>query len=250
MTQSTTPSRLVAHDVVYRQEQIDRRRGFLRDVLMRHLGFGLLVKVTAIDAQNIPDEGPLLLVMNHIAAIDPVVVVGAVRNRYVVPMSKVENTRHPVIGLLARAWGAYPVRRGEVDRRAIASTLELMRQGRAILLAPEGTRHPHLQEAKHGMAYLAAKGGAAVLPVGIEGTDRFPGTLLRLRRTPVIVRFGVPFRFRTNGATRIERSELHAMTQEAMFQLAALLPEHRRGVYRDLSQATTDTLQFLAEPPN
>lgn len=245
MTHSTTPSRLAVHEVVYRQEQIDRRRGFLRDVLMRRIGFGLLVNVTAIDPQNVPDSGPLLLVMNHIAAIDPFVVVGAVQNCYVVPMSKVENTRHPVVGLLARAWGAYPVRRGEVDRRAIASTLELMRQGRAILLAPEGTRHPHLQEAKHGMAYLATKGGATVLPVGVEGTDRFPGTLLRLRRTPVTVRFGAPFRFSTNGDGRIARVELHAMTQEAMYQLAALLPEHRRGVYHDLSQATTEMLQFL-----
>lgn len=246
MTQSTTPSHLTAHEVVYRQEQIDRRRGFLRDVVMRKIGFGLLVNVTVIDAHNIPDDGPLLLVMNHIAAIDPFVVVGSVRNRYVVPMSKVENTRHPIVGLLARAWGAYPVQRGAVDRRAIASTLELMRQGRAILLAPEGTRHSHLQAPKHGMAYLATKGAATVLPVGVEGTDRFPGTLQQLRRTPVTVRFGAPFRFRTNGQTRIERDDLHAMTHEAMYQLAALLPEHRRGVYHDLSRTTTDTLQFLS----
>mgnify|MGYP001319065751 CR=1 FL=1 len=245
MTHSTTPSRLAAYEVVYRQEKIDRRRGFLRDTLLRGIGFRLLVDVTVIDAQNVPDEGPVLLVINHIAAIDPVVVVGVVRNRYVVPMSKVENTRHPIVGLMARAWGAYPVRRGEVDRRAIASTLELMRQGRAVLLAPEGTRHPYLRDAKHGMAYLATKGGATVVPVGLDGTDRFPRTLLRLRRTPVTVRFGVPFRFRASGERRVERDTLHTMTQEAMYQLAAVLPEHRRGAYHDLSRATTDTLQFL-----
>lgn len=212
---------------------------------MRGIGFRLLVKVTAMDADYVPDEGPLLLVMNHLAGIDPFVVVGAVRNRYVVPMSKVENTRHPIVGLLAKAWGAYPVRRGEVDRQAIASTLELMRQGRAVLLAPEGTRSPALQEAKHGMAYLATKSSAIVQPVGVDGTDQFPATLARLRRTPVTVRFGAPFRFQPNGDTRIPRDELHAMTQEAMYQLAALLPEHRRGVYADLSMATTHTLHFV-----
>jgi len=246
MAHSTIPSRRAAYEIVYRQEQIDRRRGFLRDTLLRGIGFRLLVDVTVFDEQNVPDEGPALLVINHIAAIDPVVVVGVVRNRYVVPMSKIENTRHPVIGLIARAWGAYPVRRGEVDRRAIASTLELMRQGRAVLLAPEGTRHSSLGDAKHGMAYLATKGGATVVPVGVDGTDHFPGTLLRLRRTPVTVRFGVPFRFRASGEPRVQRDTLHIMTQEAMYQLAALLPEHRRGVYHDLSQATTDTLQFLS----
>lgn len=245
MAHSSTPMRFSAHEIVYRQDQIDRRRGFLRDVLMRGIGFNLLVNVTVIDADRVPDEGPLLVVMNHLAAIDPFVVVGAVRNRYIVPMSKVENTQHPIIGLMAKAWGAYPVRRGEVDRQAIATTLELMRQGRAVLIAPEGTRSPALQEAKHGMAYLATKGDAIVLPVGIEGTDRFPGTLLRLRRTPITLRFGVPFRFKTSGNTRIPRDELHLMKQEAMYQLAALIPEHRRGVYADLSKATTDTLQFL-----
>jgi len=243
----TTSTRPTAHDVVFHQDRLDRRRKFLRDVLLRRIGFGLLVKVTAFDTERIPSEGPLLVVMNHIAAIDPFVVTGAIQNRYVVPMSKVENTRHPIIGLMARAWGAYPVRRGEVDRRAIASTLELMRQGRAILLAPEGTRHPVLQEAKHGMAYLATKGNAAVLPVGVEGTDRFPATLLHLKRTPVTVHFGTPFRFRTNGAARVARDDLHAMTQEAMYQLAALLPQARRGAYHDLTQATTHYLEFFGE---
>ncbi|HMM26898.1 MAG: lysophospholipid acyltransferase family protein [Chloroflexota bacterium] len=243
----TTSTRPTAHEVVFHQDRIDRRRKFLRDILLRRIGFGLLVKVCAFDVERVPSEGPLLVVMNHIAAIDPFVVTGAIQNRYVVPMSKVENTRHPIIGLMARAWGAYPVRRGEVDRRAIASTLELMHQGRAILLAPEGTRHPALQEAKHGMAYLATKGDAAVLPVGVEGTDRFPATLLRLKRTPVTVRFGIPFRFRTNGVARVARDDLHAMTQEAMYQLAALLPEARRGAYHDLAQATTQYLEFLDE---
>lgn len=245
MHRITTPTPISPHTVVYRQDRIDRRRKFLRDILLRGIGFGLLVDVTTIDADRVPDEGPLLVVMNHIAAIDPFVVVGAVQSRYLVPMSKVENTRHPIIGLMTRAWGAYPVRRGEVDRRAIASTLELLRQGRAVLLAPEGTRHPVLQEAKHGMAYLATKGGAAILPVGLEGTDRFPRTLLRLRRTPVTVRFGRPFRFRVSGTQRVARQDLHAMTQEAMYQLASLLPEHRRGAYSDLSRMTTHYLEFL-----
>jgi len=241
----TTASSSAAYEIVYQQDRLDRRRGFLRDVLLRRVGFGLLVKVTAIDAQRVPDRGPLLIVMNHIAAIDPFVVVGAVTNRFLVPMSKVENTRHPIVGVMARAWGVYPVRRGEIDRRAIASTLELLRQGRAILLAPEGTRHPSLQEPKHGMAYLAIKGGAIVVPVGVEGTDRFPRTLFRLRRTPVTVRFGEPFRFRASGTQRVAREDLHAMTQEAMFRLAALIPESQRGAYRDLSQATTRHLEFL-----
>ncbi len=234
-----------AHTIVYRQDRYDARRRYLRDYLLRPVGFGMLVKVQVEGADHIPASGPTLLAMNHIGAIDPFVVVGAVRPRYVVPMSKVENYRNPLTGLILRAWGGYPVRRGEVDRQALESTIALLRQGRPVLIAPEGTRHPELSEAKDGMTYVAVKADAVIVPVGVEGTTRFPRTLLRLRRTPVWVKFGRPFRLRGAERPRIPRDEIRQMTREAMFQLALLLPEHRRGFYADLSQMTTDYLEFV-----
>lgn len=61
--------------------------------------------------------------------------------------------------------------------------------------------------------------------------------------------FGKPFRFKTDGRSRIPREELAVMTEEAMYQLAATIPDtyaHLRGIYSDLSKATTDTLEFAA----
>lgn len=236
-----------AYDIVYRQDQLDRRRGFLRDFLLRKICFRLLVRIRVEGTQHIPPTGPTIVIMNHIAAIDPLVVVGAITSRFVVPMSKAENYDSPVAGLIARAWGAYPVKRGEVDRRALDSTIELLRCGRMVLIAPEGTRQTELSEAKDGMTYIALKTNAMILPVGVEGTDRFPATLKRLRRPPVTVRFGRAFRFRTDGRARVPRDEMAAMTHEAMSQIAALIPEHRRGTYRDLSQATASHLEFIDE---
>jgi 1-acyl-sn-glycerol-3-phosphate acyltransferase len=243
MDSSTTTHH--AYPVVYRQDRYDRRRRFLRDFLLRPIGFGVLVNVRARGLENIPADGPTMIMMNHIGAIDPFVVVGAMKTRFLVPMSKIENYRNPIVGAMVRSWGAYPVRRGQVDRQALESSIELLRQNRPILLAPEGTRRPELSEAKDGMTYVAIKAEAVIVPTALEGSDQFPRTYKRLRRPQVQVTFGRPFRFRTDGRSRIPRDEMHQMTQEAMYQLAAMLPEHRRGFYHDLDHMTTKYLEFI-----
>lgn len=232
------------HPIVLNQPRFGWRRRVLRDGLLRPLGFGALLRPVITGRDHIPATGPLIVIMNHIAAIDPFVVAGIITNRFLVPMSKEENLSHPLISLMIHAWGVYPVRRGEADRVALASTLELLRQGAAVLIAPEGTRNTALIEAKDGTAYIATKGNATILPIGLEGTDQFPRALKPLRRIPVTVNVGRPFRFHTEGSTRVPRQELRQMTREMMYQLAQLLPENRRGVYRDLDQLTTDTLVF------
>jgi 1-acyl-sn-glycerol-3-phosphate acyltransferase len=233
------------HPVVLRQDRYDWRRRILRDALLRPIGFGLLVKPRVEGRDYLPASGPTLLIMNHIGAIDPVVVVGAARPRFVVPMSKVENYSNPLFRFIIYAWGVYPVRRGEVDRQALESTIALLEQNRPVLIAPEGTRHPVLQPAKDGMTYVATRANAIIVPVGLDGTDRFPASLKRLRRADITVRFGRPFRLRAEGRTRIPRDEMRQMTRETMWQLASLLPEHRRGFYGDLEQMTTERLEFL-----
>lgn len=233
------------HPVVERQEHYARRRRWLRDVLLRGIGFRLLVNVQCTDSEYVPASGPLIVIMNHIAALDPFVVVGAVTSRFLTPMSKIENYRNPLVALMTRAWGVYPVRRGEVDRQALDSTIALLQRGHAVLIAPEGTRHRSLADPKDGTTYVATRTGAVIQPVGLDGTEQFPGSLLRLRRAHVQVNFGRPFRFRTEGRTRIPRDELRAMTREMMYQLALLVPEHRRGLYRDLDALSTDYLEFV-----
>ncbi len=232
------------YPMVYNQARLDRRRRFLRDWVLRPLAFGVLMRLDAQGLEHIPADGPTIVIMNHIAAMDPFVVAGIVTTRCLVPMSKIENVRHPLIGLIARAWGVYPVRRGEPDRQALASTLALLAQDRPVLIAPEGTRNPAMIEARDGTAYLAVKAGATIVPVGLEGTDRFPATWKRLRRTPITVRVGPPFRFRAKGG-RVPRAVLRQMTREMMWQVAKLLPAHRRGFYADLEHLTTDYLEFV-----
>ncbi len=239
-------SKQQALDFVKRQPRFTWRRRFLRDWLLRPIGFRLIVRPTITGLEHVPIEGPTLLVMNHIGFVDPVVVLGAVKPRFVVPMSKIENLRNPVIGPLAQIWGSYPVDRDKVDRQALVTTLALLNAGHCVLIAPEGTRQTQMIQAKEGFTYTATKANAIIVPIGLESTDLVGKNFKRLRRTHIDIRFGPAFRFKTNGRNRIPRDEMRHMTDEAMYQLAKLVNEERRGYYGDLSNATTTTLEFVS----
>jgi len=98
------------------------------------------------------------------------------------------------------------------------------------------------------MTFLALRANAPILPMAIVGTKDLGSNLKRLHRTEVQIVIGQPFRFRPNGTanerTKVRRDVLHQMTEEAMYQLAAILPPEYRGVYSDLDSATERFLVF------
>lgn len=231
--------------VAYDHSRWEFNRRVLR-FLIRHIGFNVLVKLDRVEGlENVPASGPGILMINHIAFVDPIVVIH-VLPRNIVPMAKIEVYDYPVVSIFPRLWNVIPVRREEVDRRAVRLALDVLRAGEMILMAPEGTRGESLKEAKGGIAYIASRANAPVIPVAIEGTIGFPTTPLspRWKGPGAIVRFGRPFRFISSGKLA-GREELRTMTDEAMYIMAAMLPEHRRGAYADLSQATTSTIEWL-----
>ncbi len=235
---------------VARQPRLAWRRRLLRS-LIRTLGFKVLWQVEVTGADNIPADGPGIIMMNHISMLDPVLCMGAVTNRFVIPMTKIENARHPLIGPFVWWWGSYTVNRGEVDRRALMNSIELLRHGQLILIAPEGTRHPEgLAEAKDGLAFIATRSDAVIIPTGLSGAADWKEKLFRLQRPHIQVNFGRPFRFKREASGRIPREQLAAMSHEAMYQLAlAIRDERLRGRYRDVSQATTHYLEFVEPSP-
>ncbi len=234
---------------VERQREVFKsRRHFIRDVLFDRIVRTLLWDVTVEGLDNIPASGPAILMINHTTAADPVAVMGMTRPRFPVPMSKIENFWHPLIGVFARSWGAFPVRRGEVDRNALRVTLELLKAGELTLIAPEGTRTHALIRPRDGLAYIATRADPppVIVPVAIYDIETWLKDLfIPWRRTPVHITYGRGFRLRTGGRKRFPREELRRMMDEMMYQLAVLLPESMRGVYADLSQMTTDYLEFL-----
>lgn len=236
-------------EYVANQPKYTGNRRFLR-WLIHFLAFGLMFKMTSSGVENIPDTGATILMMNHTSFWDPVVCVGLVQNRDVVPMSKAENKRKPVIGQFNKMWGVYYINRQEADRHALTSAIELLKSGQVTLIAPEGTRHPEgLAPAKDGIAYIASKSDAAIVPTAVCGLSYFQNDWKRLKRPPVHVEFGRAFKFNAEG--RINKTNRAIMMQEAMYQLALTIPDrysNLRGNYSDIENATTETLNFIESP--
>jgi 1-acyl-sn-glycerol-3-phosphate acyltransferase len=229
----------------YVHAHLEGRRRVLR-WLLKHVGLPLLAKYNHSEGlENVPQQGPAILMINHIAFVDPIIVLSTLP-RNIVPLAKIEVYSYPVVGIFPRIWGVIPVRREEFDRRAIQQVMQVLKAGEIVLVAPEGTRGPQLKRGKEGVAYLASRSGAPVVPVAVEGTEGFPALRFTSpwRGTGAVIRFGQPFRYRAE-FSHTGREELRKMTDEAMYALAVMLPPHRRGIYSDLTQATQDTIEWI-----
>src|SRR5215813_365322 len=160
-----------------------------------------ILRVTGWD--HVPPTGPVLLVSNHLGPTDTLPI-GVYLRRQVRIMAKSEIFHWPVLGWIARWARAIPIRRGESDRKALRIASLLLAAGECVLVFPEGTYRepsepPAMLPVKTGAAWLALRTGAAVVPVGIWGTENVwardwrPWRLL-WRRPRASVAVGGPYR--------------------------------------------------------
>lgn len=232
----------------YNHARWEPNRRILR-FLLRTIGMTLLIKLDSVEGlENVPKEGAAILYINHIAFVDPIVVLH-IMPRQIVPLAKIEVYDYPLVGIFPRLWGVIPVRREEVDRRAVQQILEVLKAGEIVLVAPEGTRRPALRRAKEGIAYLASRTGVPLIPVAVEGTVGFPAFRLspRWKQPGARIKIGQPFRFRPE-YSRPDKEQLRLMTDEAMYILAKMLPPALRGEYADIAKASLTTVEFI--PPS
>jgi 1-acyl-sn-glycerol-3-phosphate acyltransferase len=186
-----------------------------------------LVPMRVEGREHVPVRGPYILVSNHISWYDPPAIEFALRApiRF---MGKRELFAVPVIGFVLRAIGSFPVRRGESDRRALETALRVLEAGQPLGYFPEGTRSRDgiLHRAKPGIAFLARRSGAPLVPIGVTGTPE-----MRIRvppRSDVVVRVGPPVTIDDLGGRSLDDQ---ALADAIMRRIAALLPSHMRSVY-------------------
>jgi len=202
-------------------------------VLLRPLAWvltHLVCRYRVSGREHVPTSGPLLVVANHLSWYDPIILALVLRRR-VWFFAKIEVFRWPIVGWLCRLTGQIPVHRGEGDRAALEKALAYLREGKALLYFPEGTveRQEQMIAAHTGMAMLAVRTGATVLPVGHTGTRR----ILRSLRSwfpPVTIHIGEPL-VPVMPAGVAHKAALQMITRDIMLRIAGMLPPERRGVY-------------------
>lgn len=151
----------------------------------------LMYRQTVAGMNRVPVTGPLVVVANHSNFWDGPVLFGALPRR-VSFLIKAEAVTGP-IGWLLRNVGQYAINRDVPDRKPLLEALSQLKAGGAIGVFPEGTRGAgNVQNISSGAGWLAARAGAAVLPVAVRGTARPEGARRRFR-PEVRVLVGEPF---------------------------------------------------------
>ncbi len=192
------------------------------------------VRITGLD--NIPRGEPYVVAINHISIFDPPLVL-SLWPEMLEAVGASDAFERPFEGELLRIYGVIPVHRGEYDRAVIDTMLSVLRSGRPLMIAPEGTRsHGHgLGNAKPGVGYILDEARVPVVPVGIVGTtEDFLKRATHLKRPLLEMRIGVPFRLPAiQGAGAARRTARQGNADLVMKYIAGLLPLAYRGVYAD-----------------
>src|SRR5688572_20353260 len=206
-----------------------RFAGLLSRTMLR-----LGAKVTVEIDGEIPRDGPLIVVSNHISNADPPLVAGwltPMLGRQMHILAKQALFVGP-IGWILRKLGATPVKAGGSDIEAYRVARAVLDRGDVLCIFPEGTRSLSgvMQEPKPGVAMLATRTGAPILPVGVTGSDYFLGRGKRLPRlrAPIRLHIGKPFTLKLD-PTLPHRQAMTAASDELMRHIAALVDERHRG---------------------
>ena len=193
-----------------------------------------ITHTTYIDSQNVPQEGGVIIALNHLSYADtPVLLVNPVRSDLTALITTKYKERPFMKWFIDTLEGIW-INRDIADFNAIRTAAHALAAGRALGVAPEGTRSKtgQLQAGKPGTIMLAMKSGAPIVPVGLFGTETVFSKLKKFRKPEITVRFGEAFRIPELSPGK-RSSELKRWTEILMKRIADLLPESYRGVYSD-----------------
>ena len=206
----------------------------LYDNLIKWLAgfFCALYRIEVIGAENIPEDTEknqlpgFMLCSNHIANLDPVVIVAAIRIK-INWMAKESLFKIPGLAQLIRALGAFPVNRAAGDVGAIKRTIAQLKDCKSVGIFPQGHRRPGVDprttEFRYGAGMIAYRSGCDVLPVAIETKKR---KLLPFSKTVIIVGKRIPF---SELGLEEGNTETYRRATELIFDRICTLGETYRG---------------------
>jgi 1-acyl-sn-glycerol-3-phosphate acyltransferase len=188
----------------------------------------VLFRETFEGTENVPSDRPFVLAPVHRSFLDFALVAGVTKRRMRY-MGKAELWKFPLGGRFLEALGAFPVHRGAADREALNTSIAVIDGGEPLVLFPEGTRQhgPVVEPLFEGAAYVAARTGVAIVPVGIGGSERAMQKGKRLPRpVKVHVIVGTPIEPPARSESgRVSRRAVHDLTEQLRVELQRLFDE-------------------------
>lgn len=206
----------------------------------------ILLKIDAKELQKVPQQGPLIAVANHVNFLDAPVINTLLYPRPTTGMAKKEAWNNLLHGFLFTVWGGIPIERGAADFTAFKLAKEALQDGKILAFSPEGTRSENgkLQRAKPGVAMLVSQCDVPILPMAYYGHEQFNQNFKRLKRTPMIIKVGSPFRINLNGRKK-NKETMQAVTDAIMLEIAKLMPPDYLGDYEDFKQDIPDLVEHI-----
>ncbi|MBI5746907.1 MAG: 1-acyl-sn-glycerol-3-phosphate acyltransferase [Nitrospirae bacterium] len=191
----------------------------------------LFFKFRVFGEENIPKEGGVIIASNHVSYFDiPFLACGIARRADFVAKSELFNNR--IFGWILKRLGTFPVKRGSIDRWAISEATKRLRDGRVIVIYPEGARSKdgRLSDPKRGIGMLVALSGAMVIPSFIMGTDSvLPRGARRIRLNPVRLYLGNPLDFSSSKNVK-KGKELYTEISEEIMRAIGDLEAKAKGM--------------------
>ncbi len=183
----------------------------------------LLIPHRVYGTEHLRSIGPYIFAANHASHLDAPFVLAALPLRLrlrlrVAAAADYFFTNWWKSTVVCSLINAFPFeRKGPASCDSLAHAAQLLKEGRSILLFPEGTRSKdgQIQPFKKGVGRLAVAGTASVVPVWIEGTHTaLPKGARRLHRQPITIRFGKPLSFTTNDDVSLVVAEIERRVQQ------------------------------------
>lgn len=183
-------------------------------------------------AENVPAHGPFVLAPVHRSNLD-FILVATVRRPRMRYMGKASIWKSKALGRFVSMLGAFPVHRGTADRESLRTCMRVLENGEPLVMFPEGTRRSGdtVEDLFDGTAYVAARSGVPLVPVGIGGSDKampvgakfvYPRKIVLVVGEPIEPPIG-------DGSGRVPRRVVRQLTEQLQTDVQRLYDEAREA---------------------